>query len=105
MKHVKSYEKRTYNIFYKYLPILKEKFDADNIIMFSEDGKIHLFIEHALGISTTKHILENMLEKLRPYDYIVKVNRNQVVLRFVIDVTDEFMEQLNIELDSNKYNL
>ena len=115
MKHVKRFitERKQFAPYKKYLPILLEMYDASEAEMYEENGKIHLTVEKEFLGWTKKPVYKDYvfnfmyeMESLGNYHLGKKMYAGSVYMIFMVDdVSDKFMNKLEIELQSKKYNL
>lgn len=109
MKHLKTYERKSYAPYKKYYPILYKKYDPLNITMFEELGIVTLMVELKFEPEDKQDILD-MLAKFEGLHYTLRskmyVTSGYSSLLFNIQkVPQEFMDELDMELQSDKYNL
>lgn len=100
-------ERKSYAPFKKYREVLMERYDATDIYMYSEDGKIYLTIETDFR-PMKKDRLYDFLKKFDNLEYTMKYKQSNfgIYLWFIVDeVTEEFMNELDMELETKKFNL
>ena len=115
MKHVKELilERRNIKDYAKYNDIVKKKFeninydrssdDVEKILIYEEDGEITITLK--LWISITKKFIDHSIQLFGNIDYrIDPANGSQVTIYFY-NVPKTFFKQLDLELETQKYNL
>lgn len=109
MKIERFNEKRTYKNHYKYLPILTRKYQTHmystdyppKIFIYEENGKIRFRIDF---VKISKDVMTKLCNDFRDYEYTLTSNYSK--MEFNIDnLPKEFFNQLDIEIEAEKYNM
>jgi hypothetical protein len=108
MKHIRSInERRNLRDFIKYKDILRNKFKnyirMEKIECYREDDEYYINIKtHG---AAHKEFFDFLNSDIKTYDYyIMPSNGNQLTIS-ISNIPGEYFEQLDLELDVDKYNL
>lgn len=107
MKYLKTYERRNLKDFHKYADIVKQKFikyiKIEKIAIYEEENKYYISIKTWYGVHKNFFVFLN--SEIGTYNYnIVPSNGSQLTIS-LYDIPEEYFEQLDLEMDANKYNL
>jgi len=109
MKHIKIYERRNFRNYTKYKDILYKKFYSDlffhieknRLEVYEEFGDIN--IEFKIWGNIFSSVLNSMSKELGPYE-IYPNSGYQLTVHFT-EVPKQYFKELDLELDTDKYNL
>lgn len=109
MKHVKEIvlERRNLKGYSKYTDILKTKFSnflhIEKIVSYEEDNEISIEIKTWNGFK--KDFINYINDQFGNPNYKINPANGAQLLIYIYDVPKSFFEELDIELNTEKYNL
>jgi hypothetical protein len=108
MKHIKSInERRNLKDFLKYREILRNKFknyiSVEKIECYKEDDEYYINIK-TWG-AAHKKFFNFLNSELKIYDYVIMPSNGNQLTISISNIPGEYFEQLDLELDVDKYNL
>jgi hypothetical protein len=103
MKYLKNYERRNFKDYKKYNIILKKNFIADKASVFEEYGELIISLQYSYIIRN--EILVNLFNIFKGLDFRIYNGTSNSIIFEVSDVPAQYFERIDIEKDSNKYNI
>jgi len=107
MKHVKQFEALSieYKLFnkkyVKYYHYILKKYEADNVLFYENQGMLNIVIKYARILE--KKNIQKFYHDFNDFEY--KFLLDNKAIRFEVFLPEEYLEQLDIEMEANKYNL
>jgi hypothetical protein len=80
---------------------MMKKYKADNILFYENKGMLNVVIKYARILEKLYH--EKIYNDFKEYDY--RFVQDNKAIRFEVTLPEEYIEQLDFELDTDNYNL
>ena len=107
MKYIKTYERRNLKDFRKYADIVKQKFikyiKIEKIAIYEEDNE--LFMEIKTWYDVNKDFFDFLTSEIGSVDFNIKPQNGSQLLITLNGVPESYFEQLDLEMDADRYNV